>query len=92
MIQNIELPLISYNPNQNKLVHDFLKTDQGKKFIENNVQDYKSNISEYEEQLIEQLLSIDSSNKIMTPTDELDKQIEIIKNEIDKLQNILKNI
>lgn len=92
MIQNIELPLISYNPNQNKLVHDFLKTDQGKKFIENNVQEYNSNISEYEEQLIEQLLSIDSSNKIMTPTDELDKQIEIIKNEIDKLQNILKNI
>lgn len=92
MIQNIELPLISYNPNQNKLLHDFLKTDQGKKFIENNVQEYNSNISEYEEQLIEQLLSIDSSNKIMTPTDELDKQIEIIKNEIDKLQNILKNI
>lgn len=92
MIQNIELPLISYNPNQNKLVHDFLKTDQGKTFIENNIGEYNSNTTKNEEQLIEQLLSIDSSKKIMIPTDELNEQIEKIKIEIDKLQDILKNI
>ena len=90
MIRDIELPLISYNPNQNKLIHNFLKTDQGKKFIENNIEKYDLNISEHEEQLIEQLLSIDSSDKIMTPTDKLNMQIEIVKTEIDKLQELLK--
>lgn len=91
MIQDIELPLISYNPDQNHKIHEFLKTDKGKVFIQNNIQEYNSNTTKMEEELIEQLLSIDSSNPIMIPTNELNEQIQKTKNEIDKLQNFLKS-